>query len=116
LQSHFSLQIIFLILKFGVFIHLLHVFFTPGSLMLYDIKSSSYLERDLSCSLSGSVAGTVPLMTACLFNHNSQMLLAGATDGKLRIFDLRCPFYRPEFFAEIYQNKKKWFRQEYVYY
>ena len=61
-----------------------------GSLMLYDVKSSSYLERDLSGSLSGSVsAGSLPLMTACLFNHNSQMLLTGATDGKIRIFDLR---------------------------
>jgi WD40 repeat protein len=58
--------------------------------MLYDIKSSSYLERDLSSgSLSGSVSGSLPLMTACLFNHNSQMLLTGATDGKIRIFDLR---------------------------
>ena len=60
-----------------------------GSLMLYDIKSSSYLERDLTGSLSGSVTGCVPLMTSALFNHNSQMLLTGATDGKIRIFDLR---------------------------
>ncbi len=57
--------------------------------MLYDIKSSTYLERDLTGSLSGSLAGIVPLMTTCLFNHNSQMLLTGATDGKIRIFDLR---------------------------
>ena len=57
--------------------------------MLYDIKSGSYIERDLTGSLSGSVAGIVPLMTASLFNHNSQMLITGATDAKIRIFDLR---------------------------
>lgn len=58
--------------------------------MLYDIKSSSYLERDLTGSLSGSIAATVPLiMTTAIFNHNSQMLITGATDAKIRIFDLR---------------------------
>lgn len=57
--------------------------------MIYDIKSGSYIERDLTGSLTGSVAGIVPLMTASLFNHNSQMLITGATDAKIRIFDLR---------------------------
>jgi hypothetical protein len=35
------------------------------------------------------VAGIVPLMTTSIFNHNSQMLITGATDAKIRIFDLR---------------------------
>jgi len=57
--------------------------------MLYDTKSNTYLERDLCGTLEGSVTGGVPVMTSLLFNHNCQMLIAGATDGKIRIFDLR---------------------------
>ena len=57
-----------------------------GSLEIYDLRTSTKLEHNFSPPLSG---GPQPVFTSCRFNHNSQMITTGASDGKIRIFDLR---------------------------
>ena len=62
-----------------------------GSLVLYDLRTSTRLEEyDFSNSLlraSNTNFGNV--VTSLTFNHNSQILTTGSSDGKVRIFDLR---------------------------
>lgn len=55
-----------------------------GKLFLFDIKSKK-LERFLSLDSSQNFA----VATCCTFNHNGQLLVAGCSDGIIRIFDLR---------------------------
>ncbi len=61
-----------------------------GALMLYDLNAMKMLEKDImsKTSLSCSVEDTITV-NSCVFNHNAQMIIAGSTDGKIRIFDLR---------------------------
>ncbi|CAB3359932.1 Hypothetical predicted protein [Cloeon dipterum] len=56
-----------------------------GKLFLLDVKSRK-LERSLS--LIGDSSHSV-LVGCCTYNHNGQLLVAGATDGVVRIFDIR---------------------------
>lgn len=54
-----------------------------GRLLIWDMKSMR-LEKTLSLEpLSATV-------NCCVFNHNGQLLLAGAVDGRIRLFDMRC--------------------------
>ena len=53
-----------------------------GSLYLYDLKTAK-IDRDLSQGIP------IPMITCSAFNHNSQMIVVGGIDGKIRIFDLR---------------------------
>ena len=53
-----------------------------GSLFMYDLKTSK-MERDLSLGVP------IPMISCSVFNHNSQMIVVGGVDGKVRIFDLR---------------------------
>ncbi|KDR22699.1 WD repeat-containing protein 91 [Zootermopsis nevadensis] len=57
---------------------------TVGKLLLFDIKTKK-LERALT--LDSNQVGAVA--SCCTFNHNGQLLLAGCSDGSVRIFDLR---------------------------
>ena len=64
-----------------------------GSLVLYDLRTSIRLREYefgkslLPASTMGSNFETV--ITSLTFNHNSQLLITGGNDGKIRIFDLR---------------------------
>ena len=64
-----------------------------GSLVLYDIRTSTRLdEYDFSKSLlraSNMNSSFANIVTSLAFNHNSQILTTGSSDGKVRIFDLR---------------------------
>ena len=64
-----------------------------GSLVLYDIRTSTRLdEYDFSQSLlraSNMSSSFANVVTSLAFNHNSQILTTGSSDGKIRIFDLR---------------------------
>ena len=64
-----------------------------GSLVLYDIRTSTRLdEYDFSKSLlraSNMNSNFANVVTSLAFNHNSQILTTGSSDGKVRIFDLR---------------------------
>ena len=64
-----------------------------GSLVLYDIRTSTRLdEYDFSQSLlraSNMSSSFSNVVTSLAFNHNSQILTTGSSDGKIRIFDLR---------------------------
>ena len=64
-----------------------------GSLVLYDIRTSTRLdEYDFSKSLlraSNMNSNFANIVTSLAFNHNSQILTTGSSDGKVRIFDLR---------------------------
>ncbi|XP_063239481.1 WD repeat-containing protein 91 [Bacillus rossius redtenbacheri] len=53
-----------------------------GKLLLYDMKTRQ-LERSLFLDTDAVVAN------CCTFNHNGQLLVAGCSDGSVRIFDLR---------------------------
>ncbi len=59
---------------------------SASSLLLYDVRTMT-LEHDLSAETAVTSANSE--LTACVFNHNSQMCIASGTDGKVRIFDLR---------------------------
>ncbi|XP_059482085.1 WD repeat-containing protein 91 [Neocloeon triangulifer] len=58
---------------------------SQGKLFLLDVKTRK-LERSLS--LIGDSSRSV-LVGCCTYNHNGQLLVAGATDGVVRIFDIR---------------------------
>ena len=64
-----------------------------GSLVLYDLRTSTRLdEYDFSNSLlraSNMSTNFANVITSLTFNHNSQILTTGSSDGKVRIFDLR---------------------------
>lgn len=60
--------------------NLLSASVAPDSLVIYDLKSSTK---------NNLVTNSNSELTSCLFNHNSQMVFASGTDGKVRIFDLR---------------------------
>nr|CAD7403289.1 unnamed protein product [Timema poppensis] len=53
-----------------------------GKLLLYNIKTKK-LERSLFLNTGAVMAN------CCAFNHNGQLLVAGCSDGSVRIFDLR---------------------------
>nr|CAD7405096.1 unnamed protein product [Timema cristinae] len=53
-----------------------------GKLLLYNIKTKK-LERSLFLNTGAAMAN------CCAFNHNGQLLVAGCSDGSVRIFDLR---------------------------
>ncbi|PSN38125.1 WD repeat-containing protein 91 [Blattella germanica] len=55
-----------------------------GKLLLFDIKTKK-LERSLALDSTQNFA----VATCCTFNHNGQLLVAGCSDGSVRIFDLR---------------------------
>ena len=59
-----------------------------SSLLLYDIRTMKQ-EQDLSSVSAPDHQSPMPELTACVFNHNSQMSVVGGSDGKIRIFDLR---------------------------
>ena len=64
-----------------------------GSLVLYDLRTSTRLdEYEFSKSLlrsSNMSHNFSNIVTSLTFNHNSQILTTGSSDGKIRIFDLR---------------------------
>ena len=57
-----------------------------GYLSLYDLRAGQIIEANL---LSSLLTGMQSTLSTCVFNHNSQMIITGSTDGKVRIFDLR---------------------------
>jgi WD40 repeat protein len=59
---------------------------TASSLLLYDVRTMTK-EHDLAADTAVTTANSE--LTACVFNHNSQMCVASGSDGKVRIFDLR---------------------------
>lgn len=65
----------------------------PGNFAVYDLKSAASgvtrLEHSFSPTIVSAGDGSSPVITCCKFNHDSQMVITGATDGKIRIFDLR---------------------------
>ncbi|XP_076363628.1 WD repeat-containing protein 91 isoform X1 [Tachypleus tridentatus] len=53
-----------------------------GKLLLWDMRTMQ-LERQLH------VANTQSVINCCSFNHNGQLLLAGTSEGKICLFDMR---------------------------
>jgi len=66
-----------------------------GSFGIYDLRSGNRLEHSFSpafvsgTAAAGGSTGLRPVVTSCKFNHGSQMVTTGGSDGKIRIFDLR---------------------------
>ena len=58
-----------------------------GGLVLYDLRTNARLQHNFTAP--SAVGKSSPVVTSCMFNHNSQIIVTGATDGKVRIFDLR---------------------------
>lgn len=53
-------------------------------LALIDLKSCTPVELDMTSNTM-----SLSCVTTCVFNHNSQMIITGNSDGKVRIYDLR---------------------------
>jgi len=58
--------------------------FSPeGRITIWDMKAMKY-RKTLNLEPSAAISN------CCVFNHNGQLLLVGAVDGRIRLFDMRC--------------------------